>query len=127
MSRTAMTEAELKEAIKDAMFRGDTSRLHELAPCSCCCEEHYHLPCPAHAWMGCRGSYAADRTERERMERIFGSVPMQARIKAEDKTFSEWAGFDGTGWDNSIQASLGPDGPKLDPIGPDVDETDLQG
>lgn len=57
---------ELREQIKDAMFKGDTERLYELASCGCCCDTHYFLNCPAHLWMGCRGSYAPDRKEKER-------------------------------------------------------------
>lgn len=57
----------LDEQIKDAMYRGDIDRLRELAPCGCCCDYHYFLSCPANAWMGCRGSYAPNRLERERL------------------------------------------------------------
>ena len=63
--RVAITQ-ELREQIQDAMFRGDVNRLDELAPCGCCCADHYFLSCPAHLWMGCRGSYAPDRLEREK-------------------------------------------------------------
>lgn len=42
--------------IENAMWRGDTDRLHELAPCVCCCEEHTFEGCPARAWFGCRGN-----------------------------------------------------------------------
>jgi hypothetical protein len=57
--------SDLEKQIQDAMQRGDINALRELAPCGCCCNEHYFLDCPAHAWMGCRGSYAPDRRERE--------------------------------------------------------------
>lgn len=61
---------ELAEQIKDAMFRGDINRLDELARCECCCDEHYSLECPAHVWMGCRGSYAPDRYELEQKMKL---------------------------------------------------------
>lgn len=50
-----MTPDELKKAIEQAMWDGDTDRLDELAPCGCCCWEHYHWDCPARVWNGCRG------------------------------------------------------------------------
>jgi hypothetical protein len=51
----------LDEQIKDAMYARNFERLQQLAPCDCCCDEHYRLDCPAHRWFGCRGSYAIDR------------------------------------------------------------------
>lgn len=65
-------DEKLKQQIHEAMTQGNTSLLHELAPCDCCCDEHYFLSCPAHAWMGCRGSYAEDRLEREERRELRG-------------------------------------------------------
>lgn len=45
----------LDRCIEDAMWAGDVDKLEELAPCGCCCHEHYFLGCPAQAWGGCRG------------------------------------------------------------------------
>ena len=46
----------LAEQIEQAMWDGDENRLHELAPCICCCGEHtFREGCPAWAWAGCRG------------------------------------------------------------------------
>lgn len=87
MTVELMTPEERAEAIKDAMYRGDTERLYELAPCGCCCDTHYHLGCPAHAWMGCRGSFAPDRIEREQqfedMLKQADQRPHAERISAE--------------------------------------------
>jgi hypothetical protein len=44
--------------IADAMWAGDVARLHELAPCRCCCSEHTFPDCPARIWYGCRASFA---------------------------------------------------------------------
>lgn len=57
---------DLSQQIEQAIWAGDMEKLHELAPCSCCCDEHYRLDCPAHAYYGCRGSFAIDRPEREK-------------------------------------------------------------
>jgi hypothetical protein len=43
--------------IEQAMWAGDTDRLHELAPCGCCCWEHFFAHCPAQVWDGCRGNW----------------------------------------------------------------------
>lgn len=63
MHETSQDEA-LRAQIVDAMYGQDYEALDRLAPCGCCCDEHYSLDCPAHLWMGCRGSYAVDRPER---------------------------------------------------------------
>ncbi len=44
--------------LEAAIWSGDTYRLHELAPCHCCCEEHTFSDCPARAWYGCRGQWS---------------------------------------------------------------------
>lgn len=46
--------------IERALWHGDLDRLQELAPCGCCCEEHFDYNCPARAWEGCRGSGSVD-------------------------------------------------------------------
>jgi hypothetical protein len=49
--------------IVDAMWRGDTDYLDEVAPCRCCCHEHTFDDCPARTWSACRGQYAMTRAE----------------------------------------------------------------
>lgn len=49
--------------LERAIWEGDTDRLHELAPCRCCCAEHYYPNCPAVAWSGCRGAQDHDDIE----------------------------------------------------------------
>jgi hypothetical protein len=63
-----MTAEERAQAIGAAMYAQDFDALRELAPCGCCCDEHYFLGCPADIWRGCRGSYASDRQQREARE-----------------------------------------------------------
>jgi hypothetical protein len=48
------------EALTKAMWEGDLDRLHELAPCGCCCDEHTFGNCPARLWGGCRGQDSVD-------------------------------------------------------------------
>jgi hypothetical protein len=38
-----------------AMWRQDLETLYRLAPCRCCCEEHYFDDCAARRWNGCKG------------------------------------------------------------------------
>ena len=48
--------SEHERAIVDAMWSGDADKLHELAGCICCCDEHTAgRACPAWKWGGCRG------------------------------------------------------------------------
>lgn len=51
--------------IEDAVWRGDTDALYELAPCICCCEEHTFEGCSARFWFGCRGQLTMTRAEHE--------------------------------------------------------------
>ncbi len=55
----------LIEAIEQAMWDGDLDKLHELAPCGCCCGEHFHEGCIARIWSGCRGSGSMTRADLE--------------------------------------------------------------
>ena len=52
-------------AIENAMWRGGTDQLHELAPCICCCAEHTFEECPARAWFGCRGNGVTPQDDAE--------------------------------------------------------------
>lgn len=45
------------------MWAGDVDKLHELAPCECCCHEHTFLYCPAREWGGCRSGLAPGETD----------------------------------------------------------------
>lgn len=119
MTAELMTPEERAEAIKDAMYRGDTERLHELAPCGCCCDEHYFVTCPAHVWMGCRGSYAPDRAEQERR---------QAEIEAEYSRPKPAADlYVATTRVSAPGPVLSPDGPTVKALMEGMDERDLQG
>jgi hypothetical protein len=60
-----MAKPEVTPELQEAMWAGDVDRLHELAPCVCCCEEHtFGSGCPAYAWGGCRGQGAAEQDHR---------------------------------------------------------------
>ena len=52
-------------AIEDAIWRGDTDELRELAPCICCCADHTFEDCPARVWFGCRGQDTMTRADHE--------------------------------------------------------------
>lgn len=43
-----------EEQLKRAMWEGDVDKLHEIAPCACCCHEHTFPCCDARLWGGCR-------------------------------------------------------------------------
>lgn len=47
--------SQMTSEIERAMWEGNINRLSELAPCRCCCAEHYRRNCPAEVWEGCRG------------------------------------------------------------------------
>lgn len=49
--------------LDEALWAGDVDRLHDLAPCRCCCHEHTFEDCPARLWYGCRGQYTMTRAE----------------------------------------------------------------
>jgi hypothetical protein len=55
----------LRRALDDAMWAGDVGRLHELAPCRCCCVEHTSVNCVARVWDGCRGGYDGEVTDED--------------------------------------------------------------
>lgn len=46
------------DTIVEAMWEGNTTRLHVIAPCGCCCAEHTSERCPARSWNGCRGVWS---------------------------------------------------------------------
>ena len=48
-----------------ALWAGDVDRLHELAPCGCCCWEHTFEWCEARLWFGCRGQGTMTRAEEK--------------------------------------------------------------
>ena len=50
-----MLDTKASDEVADAMWAGDLDRLWEIAPCGCCCNEHFHECCPARQWGGCRG------------------------------------------------------------------------
>lgn len=49
--------------LDEALWAGDVELLSELAPCRCCCSEHYHPDCPANLWNACRGSGIYEEAE----------------------------------------------------------------
>lgn len=51
-------ELRFDEDLAEAMWAGDVDRLHELAPCGCCCHEHTFAWCEARIWGGCRSGLA---------------------------------------------------------------------
>lgn len=53
------------QQIENAMWAGDVSLLHRIAPCRCCCEEHTFEFCEARQWSGCRGQNTNTRAERD--------------------------------------------------------------
>ncbi len=66
--------------IEQAIWAGDVSVLHEIAPCRCCCSEHTFENCPARAWFGCRASFAdaeaIESSERSSWERVYAACGM---------------------------------------------------
>lgn len=58
--------------IQKAIWEGDTEKLHELAPCGCCCHEHFHEDCPARVWEGCRGQGSLTRLDVEAWAKFYG-------------------------------------------------------
>lgn len=48
-------EWEVSDALYAAYWSGDLDKLRELAPCDCCCGDHFYEGCPAVVWDGCRG------------------------------------------------------------------------
>lgn len=63
--------AELRRQLEEAIWAGDVERLHELAPCGCCCWEHTHEGCSARMWNGCRGSGQLTRADTESWARHY--------------------------------------------------------
>lgn len=49
-----MIPTQSTDTIIEAMWEQNTTRLHVIAPCGCCCSEHTSPRCPARAWNGCR-------------------------------------------------------------------------
>ena len=54
--------------LDEALWAGDTDRLHELAWCRCCCDEHTFEDCPARLWYGCRGQGSMTRADLKSWE-----------------------------------------------------------
>jgi len=52
-------------ALEQAIWRGDTDALDELAHCRCCCHQHTFEFCPARVWGGCRGQYTMTHAEEQ--------------------------------------------------------------
>jgi hypothetical protein len=63
--------AKRRRELTDAMWAGDVERLHELAPCNCCCDEHTSESCEARSWHGCRGQTTMTSAERESWQRHY--------------------------------------------------------
>lgn len=54
-----------ESVVEAAMWAGDVDRLHEIAPCRCCCADHTFEGCPAREWCGCRGQNATPKADRK--------------------------------------------------------------
>lgn len=52
-----MWQKGIPKEILDAMWKGDTVYLWEVAPCNCCCVEHFFINCKARVWHGCIAQY----------------------------------------------------------------------
>lgn len=52
-----MIPTQSTDTIVEAMWEQNTTRLHVIAPCKCCCADHTSVKCPARAWSGCRGEW----------------------------------------------------------------------
>jgi len=79
----SMIHAELLEQLdkatelENAIWAGDINKLHELAPCVCCCAEHTHEWCPARAWEGCRGQGSVTSKDIDEWARHYGMTRRQ--------------------------------------------------
>ena len=62
----------MTDEIKRAMWEGDHNKLHDLAPCICCCHEHTFERCPARVWEGCRGSGSLTYADVEAWREFYG-------------------------------------------------------
>lgn len=59
--------------LAQALWAGDVDKLHELAPCRCCCHEHtFRTACPAWAWGGCRGQHSLGLEDVEAWAKHYG-------------------------------------------------------
>jgi len=61
----SLTGAEFLRELEDAVWAGDTDKLHYFAPCGCCCDEHTFEDCPARVWGACRGQSTMIYAERD--------------------------------------------------------------
>jgi len=66
---------DVSKEIEDAIWAGDTEKLHELAPCHCCCGEHTFKSCPPRVWHGCRGSNSEEPPEYDDYRKAFPDLP----------------------------------------------------
>jgi hypothetical protein len=57
--------------LEEAAWAGDTDKLHEMAGCGCCCDEHTFGDCPARAWGGCRGQNAMTHEDHRIWQRHY--------------------------------------------------------
>lgn len=55
---------DLKLEVQDAMWAQNVERLHVIAGCKCCCDEHTFVSCPARLWFGCKGQWTEDSFEQ---------------------------------------------------------------
>jgi hypothetical protein len=77
-----MDDGELKEAIKRAIWAGDTDELWRIAPCRCCCHEHtFREGCPAFAWGGCRGQFSPPRNWEEGWAEFYAKTRGMSRAE----------------------------------------------
>ncbi len=74
-------EQELQKAIRE----GDLDKLQELAPCGCCCDEHFFENCPSRAWGGCRGQCSLTVKDIEEWRKFYGMTQAQFYGLTEDK------------------------------------------
>jgi hypothetical protein len=63
--------------VERAIWEGDLDKLQELAPCGCCCGEHYFRHCQARVWGGCRGNH--DDVEEAEWQRFYAEVECPTR------------------------------------------------
>lgn len=78
---------DLFDAFVEALWRGDTDLLGDLAHCDCCCDEHTSYACPARAWNDCRGQDDLDLDE-ESWYRVYAIS--RGMTRADFFCFGQW-------------------------------------
>lgn len=114
-------DARFRREVEEAMWAGDQERLHDLAPCNCCCSEHTSSWCLARLWGGCRGGDGSDEIDvegwashykmtRDEFENPVSEDPYRepARPAELDEGFDDDnGGFEGYGWHAKYQKRRG--------------------